>query len=134
MKPYFYVYRYQDKAPIIRHPTIESAQAEAERLATQHKGTAFEILKAVGLSQVSGPASTFFMDGEGPTEPKHLFDAESSSLSLTGREPTGPCSVYSIPRQRTYNCPPGGNGLAGTPDPIMNKALCDDAVTGAGAG
>ena len=66
MKPYFYVYRYQDKAPIIRHHTLESAQAEAERLATQHKGTAFEILKAVGLSQVSGPASTFFMDGEGP--------------------------------------------------------------------
>jgi len=66
MKPYFYVYRYQDKAPVIRHATLEQAQAEAERLATQHKGTPFEILKAVGLSQVTGPASTFFMDGEGP--------------------------------------------------------------------
>ena len=66
MKPYFYVYRYQDKAPVVRHATLEQAQAEAERLATQHKGTPFEILKAVGLSQVTGPASTFFMDGEGP--------------------------------------------------------------------
>jgi hypothetical protein len=66
MKPYFYVYRYQDKAPVIRHATLEAAQAEAERLATQHKGTCFEILKVVGLTQVSGPASTFFMDGEGP--------------------------------------------------------------------
>lgn len=69
MKPYFYVYRYQDKAPVIRHATLEQAQAEAERLATQHNGTPFEILKAVGLSQVTGPASTFFMDGEGPAHP-----------------------------------------------------------------
>jgi hypothetical protein len=66
MKPYFYVYRYQDKAPVIRHATLELAQAEAERLAAKHTGSVIQILKCVGLSQVTGPASTFFMDGEGP--------------------------------------------------------------------
>jgi len=66
MKPYFYVYRYQDRAPVVRHPTLELAQAEAERLAAQHPGVSIEILKAVGLASVRGPASTFFMDGEGP--------------------------------------------------------------------
>ena len=71
MKPYYYVYRYQDKAPVIRHATLEAAQAEAERLATHHKGTCFEILKAVGLTQVSGPPATFFMDGEGHEFEKH---------------------------------------------------------------
>lgn len=72
MKPYFYIYRYQDKAPVIRHATLEQAQAEAERLATQHKGTPFEILKCVGISQVTGPAYTFFMEGEGSAKP--LFE------------------------------------------------------------
>lgn len=65
MKPYYYVYRYQKNAPVVRHATLASAQAEAERLATQHPGDSIEILKAVGVSRINGPASTFFMDGEG---------------------------------------------------------------------
>lgn len=78
MKPYYYVYRYQDRAPVVRHPTLEAAQAEAERLATQHPGAHIEILKAVGISKIYGPASTFFMDGEGPGFEKrraHIFEA-----------------------------------------------------------
>ncbi len=65
MKPYYYVYRYKHAGPIVRHATLASAQAEAERLATQHPGDSIEILKAVGISRINGPASTFFMDGEG---------------------------------------------------------------------
>jgi hypothetical protein len=72
MKPYYYVYRYQKHAPIVRHATLASAQAEAERLATQHPGDSFEILKAVGVSRINGPASTFFMDGEGSCEPSNI--------------------------------------------------------------
>lgn len=67
MKPYFYVYRENvGQPPTNRHATIELAQAEAERLAVKHTGSVIQILKCVGISQVTGPASTFFMDGEGP--------------------------------------------------------------------
>ena len=92
MKPYFYVYRYQDRAPVVRHPTLELAQAEAERLAAQHPGTSIEILKAVGLASVRGPASTFFMDGEGPVHPcesrvpKVFRDAPCPHCSGTGND------------------------------------------------
>ena len=71
MKPYYYVYRYQDRAPVVRHPTLEAAQAEAERLASQHPGVHIEILKAVAVTKIHGPASTFFMDGEGPEFERH---------------------------------------------------------------
>lgn len=67
MKPYFYVYRENvGQGPTNRHATLELAQAEAERLAVKHTGSVIQILKCVGISQVTGPASTFFMDGEGP--------------------------------------------------------------------
>jgi hypothetical protein len=69
MKPYFYVYRettLDGRPPTRRHATLELAQAEAERLAVEHTGSLIQILKCVGISQVTGPASTFFMDGEGP--------------------------------------------------------------------
>jgi hypothetical protein len=70
MKPYFYVYRENvGQAPTIRHATLELAQAEAERLAVKHTGSVSQILKCVGFAQVTGPASTFFMDGEGPVHP-----------------------------------------------------------------
>jgi hypothetical protein len=65
MKPYYYVYRYKNHAPSVRHPTFESARAEAERLAIQHPESHIEILKAIAISRVYGPAATFFMDGEG---------------------------------------------------------------------
>ena len=65
MKPYFYVYRENvGQGPTNRHATLELAQAEAERLAVKHTGSVIQILKCVGISQVTGPASTFFMDGE----------------------------------------------------------------------
>ena len=47
MKPYYYVYRWNDKGPKVRHATLEAAQAEAmnERptpetnaLASEHRG------------------------------------------------------------------------------------------------
>ena len=67
MKPYFYVYRENvGQGPTNRHATLELAQAEAERLAVKHTGSVIQILKCVGFAQVTGPASTFFMDGEGP--------------------------------------------------------------------
>jgi hypothetical protein len=67
MKSYFYVYRENvGQGPTNRHATLELAQAEAERLAVKHTGSVIQILKCVGISQVTGPASTFFMDGEGP--------------------------------------------------------------------
>jgi hypothetical protein len=65
MKPYYYVYRYGN-APVKRHASLAEAQAEAERLAAKNPGVAFEILKAVGISQVIKPARTFWMDGENP--------------------------------------------------------------------
>lgn len=68
MKPYYYVYRYENQAPKVRHETLAAAQAEAERLAAQHPGMPYEILKAVGIAKVSAPASTFWMDGEEPTD------------------------------------------------------------------
>lgn len=71
MKPYYYVYRYKALMPVVRHPTLEAAQAEAERLASLHPGVHIEILKAVGIAKIYGPASTFFMDGEGPEFEKH---------------------------------------------------------------
>jgi hypothetical protein len=75
MKSYFYVYRYQDRAPVVRHATLALAQAEAERLAAKHPGATIEILKVVGLAAIRGPASTFFMDGEGP-----VFEGHRSGL------------------------------------------------------
>jgi hypothetical protein len=63
MKPYYYVYRPGNLPPTIKHKTFAEAQAEAERLAAKHVGTPFEILKAVAISQVISPATTFFMDG-----------------------------------------------------------------------
>jgi hypothetical protein len=62
MKPYFYVYRVGDRAPIIKHPTAEAAMAESHRLAAQHPGETFEILKCLGITRTTTP-QTFWMDG-----------------------------------------------------------------------
>jgi hypothetical protein len=67
MKPYYYVYRYQDRGPRVRHATLEAAQAEAMRLAEQHPTGYFEILKCVGFARTT-KAATFWMDGEGPKD------------------------------------------------------------------
>ncbi len=50
MKPYYYVYRYGSNPPQIRHITLRAARNEAMRLAEQHPGAHFEILKFVGFS------------------------------------------------------------------------------------
>ena len=62
MKAYYYVYRYGHEAPSRRHETLLSAKQEAERLANQHPGSAFEILACLGFSQTSR-ANTFWADG-----------------------------------------------------------------------
>jgi len=67
MKPYYYVYRYQDRGPRVRHATLEAAQTEAMRLAEQHPTGYFEILKCVGFARTT-KAATFWMDGEGPKD------------------------------------------------------------------
>ena len=87
MKPYYYVYRYQERAPVIRHATLELAQAEAERLAVQHPGAHIEILKAVAISKIYGPASTFFVDGEGPEFEKHRAHIFEVLCPNSGYEP-----------------------------------------------
>jgi hypothetical protein len=63
MKPYYYIFNPADRLPTLKHPTLESAKTEAERLATKHAGKSFEILKCIGVSQTSN-VSTFWMDGE----------------------------------------------------------------------
>lgn len=69
MKPYYYVYRVGYDAPKYKHATLQSAQAEAERLSAKHPGNAFEILKCIGISSVPAPkASTFWMDEESPPD------------------------------------------------------------------
>ena len=75
MKPYYYVYRYQNQAPKMRHPSLQAAQAEAERLAAKSPGTAYEILKAIAISAVVKPTSTFWMDGEEPPSPTTFNDS-----------------------------------------------------------
>jgi hypothetical protein len=68
MKPYFYVYRYDnDKAPRFRHDTIEQAETEAKRLAGTSPGATFEILMVVGTTSATKP-QTFWMDGVHPPE------------------------------------------------------------------
>jgi hypothetical protein len=65
MKPYYYVYRYNNNAPRVRHATLEAAHAEAMRLCEQHPSQSFEILKCVGFARTT-KAATFWMDGEEP--------------------------------------------------------------------
>ena len=69
MNPYYHVYRTDEtRGPKVKHLTLEAAQTEAERLANQHPGGTFVILKAVAVVRCT-VASTFWMDGEVPPEP-----------------------------------------------------------------
>jgi hypothetical protein len=67
MKPYYYVLNPNGQAPKVKHPTLEIAQREAERIAAFKPGVSLEILKCVGIASCS-KASTFWMDGEEPKE------------------------------------------------------------------
>lgn len=91
MKPYFYVYRYGDKAPTVRHETLDEAQAEAERLAATHPGVQFEILQCLGFASTS-KVSTFWNDGAYPladaeteTEPEYYYLKEGD-MRMKGDE------------------------------------------------
>jgi hypothetical protein len=106
MKPYFYVYRENvGQGPTIRHATLELAQAEAERLAVKHTGSVIQILKCVGFAQVTGPASTFFMDGEVPVHPcearvpKVFRDAPCPHCSGTGNDGSWLTPDSALPNQ-----------------------------------
>jgi ABC-type nitrate/sulfonate/bicarbonate transport system substrate-binding protein len=72
MKPYYYVYRYDNSAPRVRHATLEAAHAEAMRLCEQHPSESFEILKCVGFARTT-KAATFWMDGEEPPKSGNPF-------------------------------------------------------------
>jgi len=65
MKSYYYVLNPNGQAPKVKHPTLERAQREAERIAAFKPGVSLEILKCVGIASCS-KASTFWMDGEEP--------------------------------------------------------------------
>jgi len=66
MKPYYYVYEYGNKAPRVRHATLEQAETEAKRLAVITPATRqVEILMAIGVALVTTP-KTFWMDGVNP--------------------------------------------------------------------
>jgi hypothetical protein len=65
MKIYYYVYLHGNKAPRVRHATLEQAELEAMRLAQASPGSAFEILAAIGVVRCTTPL-TFWMDGINP--------------------------------------------------------------------
>ena len=62
MKPYYYIYRVGYGKPTIKHSNLEDATEESERLAGQHPGETFEILKCLGITRTTTP-QTFWMDG-----------------------------------------------------------------------
>jgi hypothetical protein len=70
MKSHFYVYRAGSGRTVIKHPTLEAAVKEAERLAGQHPGESFEILQCVAITRPVA-ASTFYVDG---VIPPHICD------------------------------------------------------------
>ena len=68
MKPYYYVYRTDEsRGPKIKHATLAEALTESERLANQHPGSVFEILKCLAITRCT-QASTLWLDGEEPPE------------------------------------------------------------------
>ena len=62
MKKYYYVYRVGHKGPTVKHPLLFDAVKEAERLAAKHPGEAFEILKAIAITQATA-VQTIWMEG-----------------------------------------------------------------------
>ena len=79
MKPHYYVFT--KPARFTGRETLAEATAEAEQLAEQNPGTAFEILQCLGVSSVP-KASTAWMDAA-ESEPVDLgwFDAEIEKAS-----------------------------------------------------
>jgi hypothetical protein len=65
MKPHYYVFRVGHGKSTIKHYSMQEAATEAERLAGQHPGDTFEILKCLGFTRTVTP-QTFWMDGVDP--------------------------------------------------------------------
>lgn len=83
MKPYYYIYRVGGSHPKVRHATLKQAALESERLAGQHPGEMFEILKCLGVTQSTTP-KTFWNDG---VIPPTLIDVDSSvNASVEARQ------------------------------------------------
>ena len=81
MKPHYYV-THPELSIGNKYETLAEATTEAEQLAAQNPGTAFEILQCLGVSSVP-KASTFWMDGV-ESEPKARLgwlDAEIEKAS-----------------------------------------------------
>lgn len=89
MIPYYYVYRVGHGTPRVKHDTLESAVIESERLAGSHPGEAFEILKCVALSS-SSEVSTFWMDGECPSDVAKSATAQPDKDGWIERDPNDP--------------------------------------------
>lgn len=86
MKPYYYIYRTDEsRGPKVKHATLEEAQSESERLANKHPGSAFEILRCVGITQCA-QANTFWLDGEEPPEQPRYRMLEEGEIVRDGDE------------------------------------------------
>jgi hypothetical protein len=82
MKPYYYVYRHGNQAPIVRHPTLDDASEESRRLAKLHPGVSFEILACLGITSIpKREPNTFWVDGVdfAPEEDVYAYVGESTS-------------------------------------------------------
>ena len=100
MKPFYYVYRSDEsRGPKIKHATLAEALTESERLANQHPGSVFEILKCLALTQCT-QALTFWMDGEEPPERPRYRILEVGEYCQDGDEAqVGIDSSEWVPRQ-----------------------------------
>ena len=81
MKPYYYIFRVGGSHPRgkrgnVKYLTMQEADAEAMRLAGQHPGDTFEILKCIGIVRATTPQA-FWMDGVIPP-PSPTADTEST--------------------------------------------------------
>lgn len=84
MKPYYRILRLNHgRAPTVQHATLKDAETEALRLAGQHPGETFEILKVLGLARTTEP-SIFWNDGVEPPAP--TVDPGEGYRSLEPRE------------------------------------------------
>jgi hypothetical protein len=117
MTPYYYVYNSSGARPSYRHKSLESAVAEAERLAAQHPAVTFEVLQCVALSSTPKPkASTFFLDA--PVTNKSITNKEESNNIPSHLPPLPPVpSGYSRWEYR---------GIAWQAGKATRFAICDN--------
>ena len=94
MKPFYYVYRSDEsRGPKIKHATLAEALTESERLANQHPGSVFEILKCLAIVQCT-QASTFWMDGEEPPEKPPYRQLENGEQTMRTDEFLTPQGIW----------------------------------------